>query len=85
MACRVMVPYYLLLSEECLAMKTRPVFKSLYGYTFAFLGKCKGAGCLLLYGLVLYKSAKLSSKVTTVLHSTSNESKFLLLYILASV
>ena len=81
-----MVPYYLLLSEECLAMKTRPVCKSLYGYKFsAFLGKCKGAGCLLLYGLVLYESATLSSKVTTVLHSTSNESKFLLLYILASV
>ena len=35
----------------------------------AFLGKCEGAGCLLLCGLVLYESAQLSSKVTTVLHS----------------
>lgn len=51
-------------------MKTRPVCKSLYGYKFsAFWGKCEGAGCLLLYGLVLYESAKLSSKMTTVLHS----------------
>ena len=51
-------------------MKTRHVCKSLYGLKFsAFLGKREGAGCLLLCGLVLYESAQLSSKVTTVLHS----------------